>query len=330
MYNLNVISKRQDGFAGERTERLSNEIINQYIYKNGFRELFITSIGYFPIARFHFYERPKNGADYFILIYCIKGHGFYKTEDAFFEISQNQLFIIPPNKAHCYGSSLDDPWTIYWCHYTGSMAQSYSARLFHPISINPQYDSRIQSRIEMFEEILNILQKGHNEEHLAYSNCCFHYLLGSVAHINIFRLSNQKKEIKPSVVQLAIHFMNEHLEKKITLKELAFYCGYSSGRFISLFSKETGESPIHYFNKLKIKLACYYIDRTNIKDNQVCYKIGIENPLYFSRLFKQHMGISTSQYRNKKKVFSDFYYSHLSVLKDESGKPCAEQTVPLT
>ena len=31
----------------------------------------------------------------------------------------------------------------------------------------------------------------------------------------------------------------------------------------------------------------------------ICYKVGIEDPLYFSRLFSKLMGMSPTDYRNQ-------------------------------
>jgi len=34
--------------------------------------------------------------------------------------------------------------------------------------------------------------------------------------------------------------------------------------------------------------------------NQICYKIGIEDPFYFSRLFSKAKGMSPTEYRQRK------------------------------
>lgn len=56
-----------------------------------------------------------------------------------------------------------------------------------------------------------------------------------------------------------------------------------------------------YFNMLKIQQACALLDFTEIKINQVCYKVGIEDPYYFSRLFNKIMGMPPKEYKKLKK-----------------------------
>jgi YesN/AraC family two-component response regulator len=50
---------------------------------------------------------------------------------------------------------------------------------------------------------------------------------------------------------------------------------------------------------MKIQEACKYLNFTDMRVNQLCHKIGVEDPFYFSRLFSKVMGCSPSEYRKK-------------------------------
>ena len=95
--------------------------------------------------------------------------------------------------------------------------------------------------------------------------------------------------------------MKENLEKRLTLADLAAHTGYSPSHFSVLFSKRTGYAPLTYFNQLKIQQACQLLDFTDMKINQICFKIGIEDTYYFSRLFSKVMGIPPREYKKQKK-----------------------------
>ncbi|MDY4890912.1 MAG: AraC family transcriptional regulator, partial [Prevotella sp.] len=51
------------------------------------------------------------------------------------------------------------------------------------------------------------------------------------------------------------------------------------------------------FNILKIQLACKLLETTDLKINQICAKVGIDDSYYFSRLFTKTIGISPKKYR---------------------------------
>ena len=91
--------------------------------------------------------------------------------------------------------------------------------------------------------------------------------------------------------------MKENIENRISLQNIIDYTGYSQSHLSALFKKHTGMSPLAYFNRLKIERACQLLKDTDLKVNQICLKLGIDDQYYFSRLFSKTMGISPTAYR---------------------------------
>lgn len=99
------IIKRRDGFEGEKLISLPESVWRNAIKKKpALGHLYITHIGYFPKAAYHYRER-RNGCTDNILIYCIRGKGWYMIGGKHYEIGVNQFFIIPATKEHIrYGA----------------------------------------------------------------------------------------------------------------------------------------------------------------------------------------------------------------------------------
>ena len=102
-----------------------------------------------------------------------------------------------------------------------------------------------------------------------------------------------------ALCQSAIHFMQEHLENRMTLQQAAAYIGYSQSHFSALFRRQTGMSPHAYYNRLKMERACQLLSETDLKVNQICHKLGIDDQYYFSRLFSKTIGMSPTEYRER-------------------------------
>ena len=98
-------------------------------------------------------------------------------------------------------------------------------------------------------------------------------------------------------MESAIHFMRENMENHLSMEEMLKYIGYSKSHFSIVFKKQMGCTPLAYFNRLKIESACELLKLTDMRMNQICYKIGMKDSLYFSRLFKKAMGMSPTEYR---------------------------------
>lgn len=262
--------------------------------------LFITDIGYYPKAKFHHRVR-KDAIDQYVLIYCVEGSGYYVLDGERQEVEANQYFILPAGKPHEYGAHENGEWTIYWVHFRGAHAPIYAEGAQTPQKINVSLTSRISERINIFEEILTTLHFGENIIDFRYVSSLLHYFLASMRFLGQYRRgkSDKWKEevLNRNIVEAAIHFMEENIEHHISVDDVLRFVGYSQSHFSMMFKKETGHSPLAYFNRLKVDYACKILRETDLKINQICYKIGFGDPLYFSRLFCKVKGMSPSQYR---------------------------------
>ena len=293
--------KLKDGFSGERALVLPLLVLEQLANDNLTRQLYITDIGYYPRAKHHFRQRSEP-IDQYVFIYCIDGKGWYKVGNNEFQVRQNQYFVLPAGVPHSYGADNDNPWTIYWMHFKGESASLYVRDDISPRDIKPELSSRINDRNGMFEEIFSTLSSSYAIDNLRYVSSPLHYYLGSLRFIKQFREANPGAGDAENIVDAAIHFMNENIEKHITLEMISKHIGYSVTYFSAMFKERTGHSPLTYINLMKMQCACMLLDTTDMKINQVCHKIGIDDPFYFTRVFTKMMGCSPKNYRMQKKV----------------------------
>lgn len=291
---MNLMLRLKDGFRGERAITIPQMIIERMEADSLCSSLHVTDIGFYPQA-YHHYRKRINGINQYVLIYCTDGEGWCIVDDVKYIMKSNQFIILPPEKAHEYGADKNNPWTIYWIHFKGTMAQNYINERTLPIALNPGIKSRINNRIALFEEIFHSLKIGYGRENLRFVSSLLHHFLGSLCYWETYR--NVGEHLDKDLLESVIHYMYENIEHKILLSDIASFAGYSTSHFSALFSKLTGQSPMIYLNHLRIQRACELLGFTDMKVNQVCYKVGIEDPYYFSRLFKQIMGCSPREFR---------------------------------
>lgn len=296
--------RQKDGFKGERS-LVMPKMITDILEKDAFcKYLYVTDIGFYPHAVNHFRER-KTPINEFILLYCIDGKGWYNLNGVKREISTNQFVIIPANVPHSYGAAHLEPWSIYWMHFKGIMADDVAKGLSVPRNIDVASNSRINDRLALFEEIFHTLKSGFEIEKLHYAHSALHHFFGSIRCVNVYRNAvGTKSNIEvdtannnETVVAMILKYMKENISRHITLQEFSDYSGYTPTYFSFIFKKVVGHAPLSYFNLLKIQSACKMLDTTGMKISQISARLGFEDSLYFTRLFSKIMGMSPKEYR---------------------------------
>ncbi len=290
--------KKSEGFKGQRSIILPRTIVSEIKETTVGRQLFLTDIGFYPNAASHYRER-QDGCDQFILIYCTGGKGWISVSGRRYRVENNMYFIIPPKVPHSYGSDENDPWSIYWLHFSGEMAGHFYDISGRAGTIAPSPVSRIEDRIMLFEEIMANLEMGYSRENLEYANVCLLHFLSTFKYISQFRQVRKIKE--HDVVEKAILFMRKNVGKKLLLADIANEAGLSASHFSLLFRKKTGHAPMDYLIHLKMQKACQLLDSTSKRVKEVSALTGYDDQYYFSRIFKKVMGISPDKYRREPK-----------------------------
>jgi len=74
---------------------------------------------------------------------------------------------------------------------------------------------------------------------------------------------------------------------------------YMNRKYISeVFRQKTGELLIEYITRVKMARAARLLRESGRKTYEIALQLGYKDTEYFSRLFKKHMGITPSEYRN--------------------------------
>ncbi len=275
-------------------------ILKAKILNNPFlKGLHICSLGYYPKAKDHYTYR-KNGLPESFLFYCVDGHGWYEINGERFDVGPNEFFILPHNTAHSYGSSDTHPWSIYWVHFGGDLLAYFSSLRAIRDHFKSGYIKNNGDIIAVFNKIYKTLELGYSVDNLLFANMCLMQYL-SLFIYNAKHYSNAHVSDKVDGVDTAILFMQKNINENVTLNEISKNSNYSVSRFSSLFKQKTGYAPIDYFMQMKIQLACQQLDFTDQSIKSIALTMGFNDPYYFSKRFKQIIGISPQKYRLLKK-----------------------------
>jgi AraC family transcriptional regulator of arabinose operon len=289
--------KKEDGFPGQISFVLPEKITKLSRENPLNSDLYLTDIGYYPQASHHFRQRPSGCAQY-ILIYCVNGRGEIRLGETLHIVPEDHFFIIPSGMPHSYHSDEQQPWSIYWIHFSGLKAGLFARYACRPVPVDRSKFSRINERFGLFSDIFRNLDRGFSIETLEYVNLCLVYLLASFTHLSQFRELRKADENDP--IALSINFMLGNLGRKLRLADIASEIGLSASHYSRLFQSQTGHSPIDYFIQLKVQRACRLLDNSGWLITDVSREAGFDDQFYFSRVFRKVMGLSPAEYRKRR------------------------------
>ena len=292
-----ISNKKRDGFAGELLISIPQNVLAGAIQKGQIlpHQLYVSHIGYFPKALYHYCQRPQGCVDN-ILFYCVQGKGYYTLDGHTFTLNPNQYVIVPAtDKPLVYWSDTEDPWSIYWVHFTSDALQAFN-RAYHIVpDQGPQYIPHNEKGIRIWEEMYENLSRGYSPENLMNTNLCLYHLIATF----VFSQQQNQNSSSPekAIIRETIDYMKNNLDKTIRIEDFADLNKYSVSHFSKLFRLTTGMSPIEYFIHLKMQKACQLLYTEDSRVKQIAALLGYDDPYYFSRLFKKYMNTSPETYR---------------------------------
>lgn len=103
-------------------------------------------------------------------------------------------------------------------------------------------------------------------------------------------------QIKP-----AIDFIEANYDQQISLADIAKASFLSVSRLAHLFKEQMGITLIDYLTNVRITHAKHLLIATDKSCTTICFEVGYNNQSYFTRTFKDIVGMTPRQFRDKNK-----------------------------
>ncbi len=99
-----------------------------------------------------------------------------------------------------------------------------------------------------------------------------------------------------------LDYMHQRYQMPLSVMQIAEYFHIDRRQLAYLFKRHTGMSPLNYLTEYRIRKSKELLRRREYPVMKVAELVGIEDNLYFSRMFKKRTGLSPTAYRES---FSD-------------------------
>lgn len=236
------------------------------------------------------------------LHFVLSGSGKLEANGNLYHISKEDIFVIPKNVPVQYFADEEDPWEYMWVTFDGTLSKKYLD--YAGISAdNPVITSSIPVKV-----YLPIIQKILDTNELTFANELKRvgYLFEMIsilieAQSASRRENNQYDYSGDTYVEYAVSII-KHNYDHIKINDIAQYIGINRSYLTSIFKKKMNVSPQEYLVSYRLKRGAELLRTTSLSIQDISVSVGYDNPLTFSKMFKQTYGLSPKNYRQQQLV----------------------------
>lgn len=238
------------------------------------------------------------GRPWYHLHVILSGKGYVTVNGQTHNLHFGQMFLTRPDEEVTYGPSAEDPWTYCWVSFDGANALSYVE--------SAGFKSGVcwQDCFVDYQEFNTLVQRVLGRPELSLANDLMR-LAALLDFLSLAIESNYKSnqvvrhrhEYAPDVyVNHALDYIRKNYDT-IRVTDVARYIGINRSYLSNIFKKKMGVSPQEYLLQYRLDKGSKLLLETRMSIQEVAQKIGYDNPLTFSKMFKSVYGVSPRNYR---------------------------------
>jgi AraC-like DNA-binding protein len=201
------------------------------------------------------------------------------------------LFLASPDQEYLYYCRGGEPWEFVWIMLEGEFTDQVCAELRDPcplFAVDPG-----STPVTFLKTLL---------ERLSGPFVLDPYSLSAAAYDFLVQLLRVKRDQAAGTDDRFLRSVRDFTVKNlrdVDLGRLAARFGYSPKYFISLFRERMNTTPHRYILLQKVRYASLLLMNTKKSVREIADEVGFAEDNYFSRIFRQHQGLSPTAFRER-------------------------------
>ena len=230
--------------------------------------------------------------DHFVLQHILSGRGSCVVDGQRHALEAGDSFLIFPDTTVQYEADREEPWEYAWVGFNGAEAGRYVEQTgFSRQSPVCRGDGGGQLP-RLLEEIRgargtamwnDLRMTGRLYALLAY-------LVESAWD------SRPARRDGDSCAEAAADYIMRHYAEAISVEQLAEHFALSHSSLYRKFVRRFQKSPKRFLLEYRMERACQLLAAADLSVQEVAVSVGFDDPFYFSRVFKELVGVSPRRY----------------------------------
>lgn len=237
----------------------------------------------------------------------LKGNGVYAVHGKKYDFEAGDVFLFGSNEPHCITEIREDmallnihfePKLLWERNESTELLNLFAARSKNFSHKFPASDRLLSKRVLELEQ--ELAEQG---------SCCvltakyllFSSLVHMIRHYDCIDPERTISSHSPLTRSLkdAIYYINEHLDGKLTLREISEVAYMTPTYFSSVFKKFNGVSPWEYITIKRVERAIEMLKSTDMTKLEIAERCGFSSSSNFYKAFVHITGKQPSYFAKK-------------------------------
>lgn len=256
-----------------RTNQNTDAVSEEFFYVN--------NCGYYTDIDTDIKVHRLHGRKDWQIICVTSGKLTVKLQNRKYYLTEGECVLFRPREEQIYGCDVKSKTSYCWMHFSGKECENILKNC--NLTETLFKTENLSDFISGCSAIINESRIRQNETYITGRALC---------------MLSRLREKREGRFAETVKKMAEDAEKGVT-SDYAHIAGMSKYSFIRAFKSEMHVTPLRYITRLKTEKAKLLLTETDIKICDIAKRLGYDDPLYFSAVFKKYEGVSPKNYREK-------------------------------
>jgi len=245
------------------------------------------------------FEHEHPGCYEFVLIE--RGQASWGLGDSIYETQAGDLFYSRPGEKHRGGFNVIEPCKFWWVIVTAPHHEGW-------LRLPPEESQFIEQSLTQLPRVIPIglhpvdsfkkLQHALMETSPMRSTKVRHALTDLLLMITQ-PVAGSRNVADDLLLQFdrIITRLAEEPEWRPSVDDLAAFAGVSASHFYRTFQEYTGEPPMTFIERQRVKVACHQLAETQESITEISHRLGYQSSQHFATVFKRYVGVTPTAWR---------------------------------
>ncbi|MBQ8540503.1 MAG: AraC family transcriptional regulator [Clostridia bacterium] len=237
----------------------------------------------------------------FEFLVMTEGKGTVYIENEKFEIKAGEGLFINSEELHIGIKTDNEPARFFAVVFAPEVFGNLAMDTIVQKYVKPVIEKQVRAPRRLDEAVIELLYKVHEKPGELKIKALL-YDIWDKCLAMCEKCSEGARSKAVDEMKTVMEYMRENCHRSIALEDMAKHINISKGYLCREFRRVIHMTPFEYLTRLRIDKSCDMLKSTDLSVGCIAERCGFNSFSYFTKIFREKMGCSPKEYRNKSDI----------------------------